>query len=66
MDSRVLAHYLTSCSRQLVHLNLEGTSFDDACLSQLIAGGNQLISLNVARTNVTDAGYSRLSEAREE
>ncbi len=66
MDARVLAQYLTSCSCQLVHLNLEGTSFDDACLSQLIAGGNQLISLNVARTNVTDAGFSHLSEEREE
>jgi hypothetical protein len=66
MDARVLELYLSSCSRQLVHLNLEGTSFDDTCLSQLIAGGNQLISLNVARTNVTDTGFSRLSEAREE
>ena len=58
-----MAHYL-SCGPRLVSLNVEGTSFDNTCLHQLILCAKQLISLLVARTNITDDGFLSMEEGR--
>jgi hypothetical protein len=58
-----MANYLAAGHR-LVNLNVEGTSFDNSCLSQLLQSANQLIRLNMARTNITDDGFSQFSEVR--
>ena len=58
-----MAHYL-SCGPRLVSLNVEGTSFDNTCLHQLILCAKQLISLLVARTNITDDGFLNMEEGR--
>jgi hypothetical protein len=62
MDPRVLVNFL-GCGPRLMSLNVEGTSFHDACLSQLIGCGKQLINLNMARTNITDEGFLPLTQA---
>jgi hypothetical protein len=51
-------------SHRLVNLNVEGTSFDNSCLNQLLQASKQLISLNMARTNITDDGFTNFCEVR--
>ena len=46
----------------LTHLNVEGTQFDDFGLSQLGTGVPGLLSLNVARTRITDCGLASVED----
>ena len=47
----------------LGHLNVEGTNFDDFCLEQLGAWVPGLLTLNIARTKVTDKGLDGVEDS---
>ena len=47
----------------LQHLNVEGTNFDDFCLEQLGAWVPGILTLNIARTKVTDKGLDGVEDS---
>ena len=46
----------------LTHLNVEGTQFDDFGVSQLGSWVTGLLTLNIARTRVSEAGLALLED----
>ena len=59
MNPLVLAAVLPYLSN-LTYLNVEGTNFDDFCLEQLSTWVSGLVTLNIARTRVTDQGLDNV------
>ena len=50
----------------LTHLNVEGTNFDDFGMEQLGTHVPGLVTLNIARTRVTDSGLDTVDTTLQE